>query len=370
MPERKRPFIIEHFPGLKGKLPWTSLGDFPTPVQKMEKLAEMLGHKRLYVKRDDLSGKDYGGNKVRKLEFALADAIWKGKKTVLTTGAVGSNHVLATSVYASKLGMKTVGAFAPQPVQENLRTNILANCMLGCEIEYTDNEMLLPLGIIRSYFKSWIKTGQSPYFLWIGGSSALGVLGYVEAAFEIKAQVQNGECPEPDFIFLPAGSGGSLAGLAAGIKLCGLKSVPVGVRVVDHWMTNEKTVSFMANRSIKFLRKRDPEVPDIRVGPSDVLMLHDYFGTAYARYTRAAVDAIELVRDLEGLVLEGTYSGKAMAGFMDFVKRPENNDKTAMFITTYNSRPLQSFLAECPGEEILPDEIRKYFDEDIAPVDQ
>src|SRR4030042_5011600 len=118
------PELFQQYPKLKA-IPWVSLGQFPTPVEPMARLGERLGFQRLWVKRDDLSGPRYGGNKVRKLEFLLADAQAQGRDAVLTLGAAGSNHCLATAVYAQELGLKSIAVFVPQPVQEYVRQNPL-----------------------------------------------------------------------------------------------------------------------------------------------------------------------------------------------------------------------------------------------------
>jgi D-cysteine desulfhydrase len=335
----------------------------------MEKLGWRIGCSQVYVKRDDVSGEDYGGNKVRKLEFTLADALERKRDPIITAGAVGSNHVLATTVYSKKLGLRTIGVFVPQPVQEYLRTNILCNCHLGCEIEYVENGNMALVRAGTVYLKEWIKNRERPYLLWAGGSSTLGILGYVEAALEIADQVKKGILPEPEFIFAPVGSSGTLAGLVLGVKLAGLSSRPVGVRVFDKTFANEKVTAFLANRAASYLRNRDASILKIKISAGEVHMLHDYFGKGYARYTRKVVETINLLKELEDISLEGTYSGKAMAAFMDFMSRPARQKSPALFINTYNSVPLDPVLDSCPGPEILPESIREYFHKDIAPVE-
>src|SRR4030042_5456359 len=137
------PELFQQYPKLKA-IPWVSLGQFPTPVEPMAKRGESLGFKRLWVKRDDFSGVRYGGNKVRKLEFLLADAQAQGRDAVLTLGAVGSNHVLATALYAQELGLKSFAVFVPQPVQEYARKNLLCDHALGLKMHYLTNELLVP----------------------------------------------------------------------------------------------------------------------------------------------------------------------------------------------------------------------------------
>jgi D-cysteine desulfhydrase len=334
----------------------------------MEKLGEHLGCDNLWVKRDDLSGELYGGNKVRKLEFTLADALARRRNPVITFGAVGSNHVLATTIYAKKLGLNTIGVFAPQPVQENLRANILCNCHQGCRIEYAASMEGALVKFARVYAREWVKNRKRPYLLWIGGSNTLGTLGYVECALELASQVAAGLMPEPQYIFPPAGRVASLAGLRRGLPRAGREPTAVGVRVSDRLFASERVAAVMANRALSFLRRQDPGMPEVRVDPGEVFMLHDYFGAGYAHYTVKGVEAMELVAELEGMKLEGTYSGKAMAGFLDFMRARARRRTVALFINTYNSRPLTPLLAECPGPEILPAEIQEYFHREVAPV--
>jgi 1-aminocyclopropane-1-carboxylate deaminase/D-cysteine desulfhydrase-like pyridoxal-dependent ACC family enzyme len=345
-----------------------ALGRFPTPVQRMDNLGQRLSCENLYVKRDDLSGQTYGGNKVRKLEFVLADALGRSRNPVITMGAVGSNHVLATTIYGKKAGLDTIGVFMSQPIQEYVRTNILCNAMQGCKIEYVASPFELVPRCLTIYIREWSKNRCRPYLLQAGGSSPLGILGYVEASLEIADQVRHGLLPEPEFIFVPVGSGGTLAGLVLGLKLSGIMSTPVGVRVYSKTIANQKVISFMATRTLRYLRRFDRSIPALNISSREIVMLHDYYGPGYAHYTRKGLRAIELLRDLEGIKLEGTYSGKAMAAFIDFMSLPARSKKPALFIDTYNSIPLDLLLEGCPGQEILPEAIREYFRNEIAPV--
>jgi D-cysteine desulfhydrase len=174
--------------------------------------------------------------------------------------------------------------------------------------------------------------------------------------------------PQPEFIFVPVGSGGTMAGLVLGLMLSGMPSTAVGVRVYSKRMANEKTIAFLANRTLRYLRRIDRSVPTHTTSAHEIVMLHDYYGKGYAHYTEKGVKAVELLRDLEGLRLEGTYSGKAMAAFIDFMSVPARRGKPALFIDTFNSVPLEPLLEGCPGPKILPLEIQEYFNKEIALV--
>ncbi len=357
-----RPLLFQAFPGLAGKIDWVPLGNFPTPVHRMENMEKEFQCENLFVKRDDLCGEEYGGNKVRKLEFVIGHALARNRNHIITMGALGSNHVLATTVACCSQDMGTTGIFVPQPVQEYLKTNILCNCMKGCAIKYVESTPAAAFQILSTYFGNWIKNRRRPYFLPPGGSNRPGILGYVEAALEISRQVKNGELPEPEYIFVPVGSGGTLAGLVLGLRLAGMMSTAVGVRVFDKTTANEKVAAFLANRALAYLRKRDSSIPPAKLSAGEIYMLHDYFGKGYAHYTPEGVRAIEKTAELEGITLEGTYTGKAMAAFMDFMSMPARRQKTALFINTYNSKPLDHILDKCPGPEVLPPKVREYFE--------
>lgn len=362
------PLLFSRFPRLRGRVPWLELGNFPTPVERMAKLGERLGCDNLWVKRDDVSGAPYGGNKVRKLEFTLAEAKAKHMDLVITFGAAGSNHVLATTIYARQLGLRTIGVLGPQPVQEYLRRNLLADCAQGCLIKYTESMNLMPLTGAGALVRQWVRDGKRPYLLWVGGSNTVGVLGYVEAALEIAEQVRAGQMPAPEYIFVPVGSAGTFAGICLGVKLAGLAAIPVGVRVAQAEFANERVTAIMANRALRYLRKLDPSVPDFKIDKREIYVLHDYCGVEYARYTVKGVEAVAMAKDLEGLKIEGTYSGKTMAAFIDFMRPAVRRQTPALFINTYNSRPLDSLIAACPGPEALPKPLQRYFREAVAEV--
>jgi len=363
------PLLVQQYPGLK-MLPWVSLGQFPTPVEPMAKLGEYLGFKRLWVKRDDLSGVRYGGNKVRKLEFLLADAQAQGRDAVLTLGAAGSNHVLATALYAQELGLKSFAVFVPQPVQEYARQNLLCDHALGLKMHYLTNELLVPWRMLRAWqSRRSPETIARPYLIWAGGSSPTGALGYVNAGLEIARQVSEGLIPEPEFVFTPVGSCGTFAGLVLGLKLACLRTRGVGVRVYDQLGANPYMVTYQARACVRRLRRYDPSFPNVRVSRRDFVFLDDFFGKGYAHFTKLGVEAVNMAKEFEGLKLEGTYTGKTLAGLIAFARRENLADKVLLFVNTYNSRDLTPLMAENADYKKLPAELHRYFEEPIAPVE-
>lgn len=354
-----KPLIFEAYPGLEN-LPWIELGDFPTPIQKLERFGEAVGLKDLYIKRDDLSSKKYGGNKVRKLEWVLADAKRKGRQVLITVGATGSNQVLATGIFGRQLGFRVVGLMMDQANAEYVRRNLLLDCHFGVEVNYTSSfATILPRFCYR-YLKHALK-GERPYYVPGGASSSIGNMGFVNAAFELKSQVEDGATPEPDYIIAAAGSVGTSAGLELGCRLAGLKTRVIGVAVSMPWYVTAKRSASMVNRICDFIRKADPSVPHIEISGNDVILLKDYIGDGYAHFTDNGVRTVAMMSEFEGVQLEHTYTGKALGGGVDWLLRKGLSDKTALFWNTYNSVDL-SQLIRGADYKVLPKSCHKYFE--------
>lgn len=188
------------------------LGNGPTPVRELTGLGESRGVARLWIK-DDARYSEVGGNKARKLEWLLADARRRGRTTILTGGALGTNHGLATATFARRLGMRTVLVLAPQPETEHVRAQLERLRDSGAEIHVAS-------GLATSFLvAAWLMVARAgpglraPYLLPPGGSTPLGCVGYVRAALELGEQVAAGELPEPSHVVVALGSGGTAAGL-------------------------------------------------------------------------------------------------------------------------------------------------------------
>ncbi|MEJ5363279.1 MAG: pyridoxal-phosphate dependent enzyme [Spirochaetota bacterium] len=321
--------LYEVFPELK-KLPRVSLGNFPTPVQKLSS----LGHDSLWIKRDDVSSVLYGGNKVRKLEFTLAEAIVTEKKKVVTMGGIGTNHGLATAIFCKHLGLGCRLLLFWQPVTEYVKRNLLLFIRYGAEVHYY--KTMLKTGFM---FYTKERLAHDAYFLYAGGSSPLGTVGFVNAAFELKSQIEKGDLPEPDYIVCALGSAGTMAGLSLGAALAGLRSIVVGVRVTDKSLgpipiANEKSVQALMVKTYK-LMKTFIKLPDIKFQRPTIL--HDYCGKGYGYPTGVCQDAIEKMKTSEGIQLEPTYTGKTFAAVCDMIKQSEYKNKTILYWHTYNS---------------------------------
>ena len=249
--------LFAAFPELEKNIDKLNLGNFPTPIQRVKNFENSIrSYAKIYVKRDDLSSSIYGGNKVRKLEFTIADILNKKKKTVITGGGLGSHMTLAVSAFGKKYNLDTTVLLFSQYLNEHVKRNLLLNKYFGAKMKYCKNYTDFAFGFIKEYLAKLIKHGEAPYIVMPGNSSPLGNLGYVNAAFEIKKQFHEEQIKEPDFVFVPVGSCGTMAGLLVGFKLTGMKSQIIGVRVTDKFVANERAVAKLANRTIKFISEK------------------------------------------------------------------------------------------------------------------
>jgi len=361
----EKPLMFEAYPELSGNIPWIGMGTFPTPIQKMEMLGSMLGHNSLWVKRDDLSSDKMGGNKVRVMEFLLADAVRKGKRKAISPGALGSNQILASAIYGHDLGIEVVGIFFKQCDTDYMCKHMMIDKSLGVRFNHVENPYLVPFAILWHYLKNidWMHM-DPPFYVPTFGSSAICALGYFNAMLELKTQVIKGEVPEPDYIFVTAGTGGTMAGLELGARALGMKTKVVGVRITDWIACNEWLVASILNRAWRHLRKSGANLPALKWKASDINMVHDFFGGEYAKITDEAVEAKDLAAREEGLKLDTTYTAKTMAAMIDYIKREGLKGKDVLFWHTYNTRDLSPFIEDGLTSECFPPEFRGYFKED------
>jgi D-cysteine desulfhydrase len=325
--------LLETFPALSGRVPWRPIGQFPTPV---EEIPAPEGAARLFVKRDDLSCPAYGGNKVRKLEFLLAEAELTGRRTLITLGGVGSNHALATAVHGRALGFDVDLVLYDQPPGPFVARNLGGFLAAGARLHHAGG-ISRALLAARRLFAQRLKEGAAPYFIMVGGTCRLGCLGYVNAALELARQVAAGELPQPDVVFVPLGTTGTAAGLAAGFRLAGLTSRVAAVRVADPIAANATVCSFFADDLIRFLRSADSTISVVPVIPDQIEVLTDHFGRGYGHPTPAADEAIRQYAPL--LALETTYTGKTLAACLDYCRRAER-PTNVLFWNTINSAPI------------------------------
>jgi len=326
-----RPLFDAH-PDLKDRVPFAPLADLPTPLEPMAALSARVGSD-LWVKRDGLTHPAYGGNKIRKFEFIFGDLLRRGSRVIMTGGGLGSHHTLATAVLARQFGLQAVCSYYCQPIDEEVHRNLRLSAPLGIDAHFCGDYIGLALSFFGQYLRWWLRSGRMPYFVYPGAPGTLGVLGYVNAAFEIKAQLEATRLPEPEALFLAVGSCGTFAGLLLGARLAGLGSRIVGVRIIEEDVANRPKIARMVNRAACHLRRRDPSVPPITIEADEVELLDGYLGGGYAHPTPEALDAVRLVAQAEGLPLETTYTGKAMAALLDHAT--QNPGSRLLFLDTF-----------------------------------
>ncbi|MBX7258785.1 MAG: pyridoxal-phosphate dependent enzyme [Candidatus Hydrogenedentes bacterium] len=360
--------LFEVYPGLEAKLPYLALGEFPTPVTHCEHLGPVLGLDRLYIKRDDISGPVYGGNKVRKLEFLLGKAKAIGAKEVMTFGFAGSNHALCTAIYARQAGLRSISMLLPQVNSKSLQRNLLLGHAFGAELHHYSNRASIALGVMSQSLRHRLRTGKSPMVIPAGGSNPIGIAGFVNAAFELREQVMNGELPEPDIIYVAVGSMGSVVGLLIGLKAAEMKTKVAPIRVIDSSLANPAALGKLAEQTLSMLTQQGSDFPRVTIDPADLELREEYYGERYAEYTPECVEAMNLLYDSEGVRLDGTYSGKAMAAVVGDARKGLLKGKTVVFWDTYNSRPIWNKVP-MPDYHALPKTLHRYFESNVQPLD-
>ncbi len=311
---------------MKLPFPITPLAELPTPVKRLPILGKKFGHPALYMKQDNLSGPIYGGNKIRKLEFLLGEALAEKRKTVITYGAVGSNHALATAICCRQLGLRAISILAPQETNAHVRKNILMQHTVGAELHLVPDYTHFPELTQQISDRCAQEDGILPYIIPAGGTNVIGALGFVKAALEMAEQIQ------PDVIYLPMGTGGTLAGLLVGLKLAKLQTRVEAIRVVDPAFRNETHIKALCDELCTKLNIK-PVITD-----SDILIRNEFYGEGYGIPTPAGREAVEHFQTLENVSLETTYTGKCTAALLHDLRSGALDDQTILYWNTLNSR--------------------------------
>ncbi len=350
--------LFSRYPGLQGTLPHVELATVPTPVQKLQHLGKALGVSEIYTKRDDLTAEPYGGNKVRKLEFLLGDALAQGAKEVLTFGCVGSNHATATAICSQRLGLRSINMLQHQPPSPMIVPNLLTSYHAGAELHFCSSSKILPYAVYVQLLEHRRRTGVRPYIIPAGGSAPLGVVGYVNAAFELADQIAAGELPEPARIYVAGGTAGTSAGLILGLNAAQLNACVHVVRVTGESFFNATRVVDLANQTASLLHNADSSFPELVVTEEDFIVRHECYGGGYGVQTDEGNQAVELFKETEGVALEGTYTGKTAAALIKDCK--DIKDAPILFWNTFNSHELPKEIANIDYHE-LPRQFHTYF---------
>ncbi|MFB3784785.1 MAG: 1-aminocyclopropane-1-carboxylate deaminase/D-cysteine desulfhydrase [bacterium] len=323
--------------------PKISLARIPTPIERLERLGREW-EVDLRVKRDDLTGSTLGGNKVRKLEYLLADAVNQGGDTVITCGAVTSNHARATALAARALGLDAwlvLAGAPPAAADGNLQLDLLA----GARVIYiTWDEFHEHLGEVLSRLAEDLKQqGKKPYIIPTGGSNAVGILGYVEAAREIKDQCADLGW-QPDCLVCAVGSGGTYAGLYLGNALESMAERVIGITVCQDADYFQPRILREASRAARMLQS------GLTLDPGGITLVDGYAGAGYAKTSPEQLRLLRHAAEREGLILDPVYTGKAFAGVRGEIANGSiPRGSRVLFLHTGGIFGLSAFTGEMAG---------------------
>ena len=322
---------------LLSRFPRVSLAHLPTPLELMPRLSEHLGGPNIYVKRDDCTGLGTGGNKTRKLEFLMADAIAQNADVIITQGAVQSNHARQTAAAACKMGMECELIFEQRiddPAEAYLNSgNILLDRIFGANLRDVDKGSDMDAAM-EEVAEELRRDGKTPYIIPGGGSNRIGALGYVDCALEFMAQA-NREGIVIDHVIHATGSAGTQAGLLAGLKATNANIPLLGIGVNAPQQEQEEKVYKLALETAEYIGAAGV------VAREDVVANCDYVGDGYGIPTQAMNDAVMLLARLEGLLFDPVYSGKGLAGMIDLVQKGQfAHAQNIVFIHTGGSAGL------------------------------
>jgi D-cysteine desulfhydrase len=331
-------------------LPRVALSQLPTPVVGLA----VPGVAGAAVKRDDLTSALYGGNKVRKLEFALGEALAENRRAVITFGAYGSNHALATAVHACALGLEPHAVLSPQAPGPFAAATLRAHAGLGTVIHPVDG-WDGAREAVRAKAELAKRDGIEPLVIPMGGTSGMGAAGYVSAAFEVLDQAACGEADVPDVVYVAAGTLGTMVGLAIGFRAAGASTRVVGVRVTPDSVASESVARRVTDETVTLLRSFDDSFPALAYDDLAAELRDDWFEPGYGIVTPETTAAVTSAAE-QGVKLETTYTGKAYAAMLADAARGALDGAYVLFWDTYNSAPMP---AAGPVER-LPEPLRDY----------
>ncbi len=323
------------------RFPRLHLAHLPTPLEPMPRISQHLGGPNLWIKRDDCTGLSSGGNKTRKLEFLMADAVERGADTIITQGATQSNHARQSCAAAARLGMESHILLEDRTGFHDdayaLNGNVLLDQLHGATISQRPaaSDMNAEMELLAQQLRD---DGKKPYIIPGGGSNEIGALGYVNAAFEMTHQA-NESLLRIDHLVHATGSAGTQAGLVVGMQAMN-SGIPVyGVSVRAPKAKQEENVFGLAQRTLDFMGLAQSLVPR-----DSVVANSDYVGDGYGMPTDSMVEAVKMLATYEGILLDPVYSGKGFAGLIDLIRKGHfKKDENVVFLHTGGSVSLFAY---------------------------
>lgn len=363
--------LAKQYPGIK-QLPHITLFEGFTPIYKLEKLGAELQIPSFYLKHDGFTdGKRYTGNKRRKLEFELAQALAYGARCVITFGCAGSNHAVATSEYAKILDLECICMLKPQANSHVARKNLLLHQTNNSHLFYYPNNEIRKAATICKWIEYKNTYGDYPYIIPTGASTPLATVSYVNAIFELHDQIKAGLLPEPDYIYVPCGSAATTAGLLLGCKATGLKSKIMAIATEPDEEPNgfKKAITHLFYATNTLLHEYDATFPLFVLNENDLEINLNYTGPDYAVFTPECIEARTLLKEYETIKIDGTYTAKAFAGLIADARANIINDAVILFWDTYCDYDFQERLATVDYKK-LPVCFHEYFENDVQELDR
>ncbi len=317
--------------------PRKHLGYLPTPLIRLSNLEQHFDGLRLYMKRDDQTGLGFGGNKTRKLEFLIGDALDQGADCLITAGAAQSNHCRQTAAAAAASGLEchlALGGHRPDKITGNL----LLDKLFNAQIHWSGN--LRKGENIPKICAQLEKAGKKPYIIPYGGSNVIGALGFVAAMFELESQLEAAAI-DIDHIFFASSSGGTHSGMLVGKKLLNRSYALNGINIDKDEVFGMELVEYilkLAGDTAQYIGE------DITFTASDIDLNDDYLGAGYGIVGKLEREAINLIAQHEGILLDPVYTGRAMGGLLDMIRqRIFSKDTSILFWHTGGSPALFAY---------------------------
>ncbi len=321
-------------------LPRYPLAQLPTPLAKLERLSQQLGGPALWIKRDDQTGLALGGNKTRKLEFLVGQALAQGADTLVTVGAAQSNHCRQTAAAAAQAGLKCELILNGQR-PDVANGNLLLNELLGAQEHWIERSQRAPK--LRELAAQLRAQGRQPYVIPVGGSNGVGAMGYVVAMVELMEQLR-GSGPRVDHIVFGSSSGGTQAGLVLGARLVGFTGRLHGLSIDKNdpeLKEYEIEVAQIANEGAEYLGV------EVRLTREDISVIYGYKGEGYGVVGDLERGAIRLLARAEGIVLDPVYAGRAFGALVDLIRKGIfRRDETVLFWHTGGAPALFAYARE------------------------
>ncbi|MBR9988929.1 MAG: pyridoxal-phosphate dependent enzyme [Gemmatimonadetes bacterium] len=346
--------LFTQSPELRASVPHLPLGTYPSAVERID-LEDGGRRIPILVKRDDLAADGYAGNKVRKLEFILADARARGMTRLVTAGATGSHHAFATAYHGRNAGFDVSLVLFPQSITPHVREMLLLDVAAGAELRWASRLETVPYGLWRARFAY---RREASCIVPPGGSSETGTFGYINGALELAAQIRSGSVERPSVIHVAAGTLGTAAGIAIGLAWADMDIPVIATRITARMLTNEQTLAVLVRSTLKRLAASGArDVPAAASVLSGITMRHDQIGTGYGRETAVGTHAAAVFA-AAGLRLDATYTAKAAASLLADAAAAGKDGMPLFWHTLSAGAPLGLLRGISPSD--LPHPFAKY----------